>query len=77
MATSARFKRIRGQGALWTVSQLNNMSLEAVSALWPLSLKLTNTSLKGSPFSLEMTDYYLPVPPPYSVLFHLFPKIYC
>lgn len=58
VATSARFKRSKGQGASWTISH-HNMSLEPFLALWPLSLKLTNTSLKGSPFSLKMTDYYL------------------
>ena len=61
MATSARFERSNGQGARWTISQ-HNVSLEPLLALWPLSRKLTNISLKGSPFSLEMTDYYLPDP---------------
>ena len=61
MATSVRFKRSKEQGARWTISQ-HNVSLEPFLALWPLSLKLTNILLKGSPFSLEMTDYYLPDP---------------
>lgn len=61
VATSVRFKGSKGQGARCTISQ-HSVSLEPFSALWPLSLKLTNILLKGSPFSLEMTDYYLPDP---------------